>query len=379
MTQKILRTIAALQEVKEKRPGRKLMVAGAILLLSAAFLLWPGRLDPLAWAPPDDPGFTGDFAVNTALGRAEVIALDTGHGPEDVAVDGQGRLYGGLADGRIVRILPDGRQEIFAVIAGGRPLGLHFDGRGQLIVADAYRGLLSISPAGTVTVLSTEADGIPFRFTDDVDVARDGRIYFTDASWRYSQPDYRLDIMSGRGYGRLLVHDPAVGTTATLLDNLYFANGVALSAAEDFILINETGRYRVRRLWLKGARSGQDEVFIDNLPGFPDGISHGEGSGLFWLALASPRSALLDRVHPYPWLKRLIAKLPKSIQPSARPHGHVVALREDGRVAASLQAPDGRPVTFITSVEEAGGTLHFGSLEAPQIGRMAVPEALLPR
>jgi sugar lactone lactonase YvrE len=36
-----------------------------------------------------------------------------------------------------------------------------------------------------IEVLTNEADGIPFRFTDHLDVASDGKIYFTDASSKY--------------------------------------------------------------------------------------------------------------------------------------------------------------------------------------------------
>jgi len=39
-------------------------------------------------------------------------------------------------------------------------------------------GLMSIAPDGTSTVLSTGAEGVPFRCTNDLDVAGDGTIYF---------------------------------------------------------------------------------------------------------------------------------------------------------------------------------------------------------
>src|SRR5690606_20170232 len=122
----------------------------------------------------------------------------------------------------------DGQVETF-VSTGGRPLGMDFDAGGNLIVADAYKGLLRIDPAGKIEVLASEAEGVPFAFTDDLDIASDGRIYFTDASSRFQQPDYLLDLLEGRPYGRLMVHDPASGQTEVLLKDLYFANGVALS------------------------------------------------------------------------------------------------------------------------------------------------------
>lgn len=117
--------------------------------------------------------------------------------PEDTAVDSQGRVYAGLADGRVVRLDASGKVETF-VDTGGRPLGMDFDAAGNLILADAWKGLLRIDPQGKVETLATEADGVPFAFTDDLDIASDGRIYFSDASSKFHQPDYILDLLEAR-------------------------------------------------------------------------------------------------------------------------------------------------------------------------------------
>jgi sugar lactone lactonase YvrE len=55
-----------------------------------------------------------------------------------------------------------------------------------------------------------------------------------------------------------------------VLDRLNFANGGDVSEIQQYLLINETGSYRVLRYWLPGLRKGENEVVIDNLPGFPD-------------------------------------------------------------------------------------------------------------
>ena len=62
--------------------------------------------------------------------------------------------------------------------------------------------------------------------------------------------------------------------------NLCFANGVALAPDESFALVNETWNYRVLRYWLTGDKKDTWDVFIDNLPGFPDNISS-NGKGTF--------------------------------------------------------------------------------------------------
>lgn len=210
-------------------------------------------------------------------------------------IDPEGRLYGGTQDGKIVRTLKDGSIEIFAE-TGGRPLGLAFDASGNLIVA-AYKGLLSIDAARKITVLLTGAEDAPFRFTDHLDIASDGGIYFADASFQYFQKEYLYDLPESRPNGRFLRYDPKTKTTDVLLRDLYFSNGVALSQNEDFVLVNKTYRYRIKRYWLKGPKAGTSDIFIDNLPGFPDNITANRKDA-FRLALFTVRNDQMDRMHP---------------------------------------------------------------------------------
>src|SRR6266446_1704591 len=85
----------------------KTLLRGAALIIAALLLyllFWPVPISPVAWTPPAAPPLAGQFERNTRL--AGVQRLDTGGGfaPEDVALDAQGRIYGGLEDGRIVRL-----------------------------------------------------------------------------------------------------------------------------------------------------------------------------------------------------------------------------------------------------------------------------------
>ncbi|WP_300656847.1 SMP-30/gluconolactonase/LRE family protein [Pseudomonas sp.] len=347
---------------------------GLLILLVAALALYlaitPSPIDPLAWEAPPAPAMTGVLEPNDTLMKAELLGLGLVHGPEDSAVDAQGRLYSGLHDGRIVRLKADGSLETFAD-TGGRPLGMDFDANGQLIVADAHKGLLSIDPQGRFKVLTTEAEGVPFKFTDDLDIASDGIIYFSDASSRFEQPDYLLDLLEARPHGRLLSYSPRSGETRVLLKDLYFANGVALSAKEDFVLVNETYRYRISRYWLKGEQAGTHDVFIDNLPGLPDNLQ-GDRAGTFWVALPSPRKADADFLHLHPWLKAQIAKLPRALWPKAIPYGLAIAINEQGEIIRSLHDTSGTHLRMVTSVKPVGDYLYFGSLDNDRIGRLKI-------
>jgi sugar lactone lactonase YvrE len=350
-----------------------------LLLMLAAIagylLFWPVPIEPVAWQAPPAPALEGRFARNDRLNEVRSLGLNQGTGPEDVAIDGRGRLYVGYEDGRITRFRPDGSRPEVLADTGGRPLGLDFAPDGRLIVADGYRGLLSIDEEGAITVLARDAAGVPFGFTDDVDVARDGRIYFSDASSKFGPAmKARDDIMEHGGHGRLLRHDPASGATEVLLDGLQFANGVALSRDEDFVLVNETGSYRITRYWLKGDRAGTHDLFFDNLPGFPDGIS-ANGRGTFWVALYSPRNAQLDAMSDKPLLRKVAFRLPELLQPQPEHHALVLGLDEDAAVIHNLQGTGPGAFAPITSAEQHGDTLYLGSLTEPRFAAYSLTDS----
>ena len=348
---------------------RLLLALVALIAIAIAYLaFWPVSISPVAWTPPVPPELTGKYQQNTLLSATERISLGDGFAPEGVAVDSQDRIYAGFDDGRIVRLQPDGgKPETFAN-THGRPLGMNFDGKGNLIVADANKGLLSIAPEGSISVLTTQSDGVPFRCTNVVDIATDGTIYFSDASYKFPLSNYKGDLIEHGANGRLLSYNPNTRTTTTLLRDLSFANGVAVSPDQSFVLVVETGKYRIHRYWLAGPRQGQSDIFIDNLPGFPDGISSNRRDK-FWLALVTPRDKTLDTLLPYPSLRKVILRLPKFLQPAPRRYSFVLGLDVNGSVTANLQ--DGSPDCYaqIANAVEHNGFLYFGSIGESTIGR----------
>jgi sugar lactone lactonase YvrE len=346
-----------------------LLLLGALLLY---LLLWPVPIDPEAWTPPQAPKLEGVYAVNTLLGGVERLPAGTGHKPEGVAIDREGRIYAGMEDGQVVRWRADGGgPELFAT-TGGRPLGMDFDRQGNLIIADANKGLLAINPQGAVTILSTEAEGVAFRCPNDLDIAADGTIYFTDASSKFPLSVYKHDLFEHRPNGRLLAYEPETRRTRVVLDKIYFANGVAVSPDQTFVLVVETGLYRVLRVWLAGERKGKSEIFIDNLPGFPDNISS-NGNDKFWLALVTPRNPLLDKMLPRPFLRKVVLRLPEFLQPAPERYGFVLGLNRDGQVVANLQDPTGKAYAVISNVLEYQGKLYLGSIGEDAVGRINIP------
>ena len=219
---------------------------GFMLVLAAAYLLaWPVPIDAVAWRPGVKPDIV-TFQADDVLGVSEVLANGVGPGPEDVTLGPDGYFYTGMQDGRILRVRGSVWEEF--VNTGGRPLGMQFDARGNLIVADAFRGLLSITPDRVVSVLVYEVDGEPMKFCDDLDIASDGTIWFSDASQRFDQHNWKLDILEGRATGRLLSYDPSTAEVVVRMDGLMFANGVALGPDDEYVLVNETFLRRIKRL-----------------------------------------------------------------------------------------------------------------------------------
>jgi sugar lactone lactonase YvrE len=350
----------------KKRFGLGVLLIVAIAL--AYLLLAPVPIAPAAWTPPVAPTLTGQYQQNTRLSSVQKLPLGGGHNPEDVALDADGKIYAGLEDGRIVVLQPDGTQPRVFANTGGRPLGLIFDRSGNLIVADAIKGLLSINKTGEIKVLAVDADGAKFGCLNDLDVAADGTIYFTDASQKFPMSQFSYDLLEHQPNGRLLALDPQSQKPRTLLRGLYFANGVAVSPDQSFVLVAETGKYRIRRVWLKEPKLGQNDIFIDNLPGFPDGILS-NGRDKFWLALVTPRNAALDRTLPHPFLRKIIFRLPKFLQPAPQRYSFVIALDQSGHVIENLQ--NGSPDCYaeIANVVEHNGALYFGSIAEDTVGR----------
>ena len=322
-------------------------------------------LRPQRWRPPRDVGRRGPFSPNTRLDGVEVIGLP-GAGGEDVAVTTTGEIITGTRDGSILRISADGRVVERIAQTGGRPLGIEIHPDGWLVVCDAHRGLLRVDmPTGVISDLVSSVDGRPLRFTNNCAVSRDGTIYFSDSSRYYGLDEFKGDILSHTGSGRVMRRSPA-GVVDVVLDGLDFANGVALAEDESFLLVAETGGYRVTRLDLTGSEAGRRSVIIDNLPGLPDNMSTGSG-GIFWIALPSERNALLDMLLPRPgMLRSAVWAMPDRLQPDANRITWVIGINGEGDVVHNLQG-SGEDFHYVTGVREHHGRLYLGSLVEPAI------------
>lgn len=352
------------------------LVLSVIVAIAAFLLLMPTRVQPVAWTPPPAPSLTsGPYADNQRLKGLERVGPDGIDGPEALLLENDA-LITGLHDGRLIRTTLDGKTTRLLADTGGRPLGLARHPNGLLVIADAVKGLLSLDAQGRLVALTTTANGVPFGFTDDVAIDKPGHYaYFSDASSRFGYGHDGEAIIEHGGDGRLLRYDFQTGKTAVLLDKLEFANGVTLGPDDAFVLVNETGAYRITRYWLSGPKAGTRDVFIDNLPGLPDNLAF-NGRDRFWVALYAPRNALLDATAQYPFVRKVITRallvLPKPVEK----RGFALGLDVEGKVIANLQDGSSDNYSPITTVREYGDWLYFGSLKEKHMARLPLSTAL---
>jgi sugar lactone lactonase YvrE len=347
-----------------------------VILVIGFLLLMPTKVQPVAWKPPPAPSLSeGVYAENQRLKAARQVGPGDIDGPEALLLEGD-FLITGLHDGRLLRSSLDGKQRQVLSDTGGRPLGLARHPNGLLVIADGVKGLLSLDAQGRLTALTTEANGVPFGFTDDVAIDQSGHYaYFSDASSRWGYGHDGEAIIEHGGDGRLLRYDFQTGKTSVLLDKLEFANGVTLGPDDAYVLVNETGAYRISRYWLSGPKAGTHDLFIDNLPGLPDNLAF-NGSNRFWVALYAPRSALLDGTAGHPWVRKMIVRALTVLPKPVEKRGFVLGLDLQGKVIANLQDASSGNYSPITTAREYGDWLYLGSLKATHMARLPLADAL---
>jgi sugar lactone lactonase YvrE len=318
-------------------------------------------IDPVRWtAPPIDP-------LPDPPAKAVTVVPIGGDGPEDVVVDAHGQLWTGLIDGRVVRLSPDGGEPTVVANTGGRPLGLHVAQDGRVLICDSYKGLLALDPGtGELTSLVASVDGRALKFCSNVTETSDGTIYFTESTSAFHFEHFLGAILEARGRGGLfrLATD---GTVTTLLDGLYFANGVTVTPDGSALVFAETMGRRLSKYWLSGPQAGTVTPLAVNLPAMPDNISTGS-DGRIWAAMvtaANPRAeALMPKA---PWIRKVLWRLPERLQPNIEPEIWVVAFDSDTGAAVGGIRTSRPDFGAVTGVVESAGRVWMSTIQFPAL------------
>ena len=377
--------------------GANALLLGIILLAAVAIdvrwlknrhkVLSKVYVSPAFASLPAAPG-TGPqspYAVNDKLGPVELIGLGEIDGPEDVILDEDDHIYTGNRTGDIVRFFaPDyKRHEIYAHV-GGRPLGMAFARDGSLLVCIGGMGLYRITKDRDIEKLTDETnrsmlsiiDDSRLRLADDLDIAPDGRVFFSEATVRYEMHEWPVDGLESRGNGRIVCYDPKRGTTRTILKNLKFPNGICMTHGGQSFLFAETWACTVSRYWFDGPKKGTVDTVIADLPGYPDNINRAS-DGAFWLALVGIRTPSLDLALKMPGFRRRMARRvapDEWLFPNINT-GCLLRFNEEGEILDVMWDRTGENHPMITSMREHRGHLYIGGILNNRIGKLKIEGA----
>lgn len=324
------------------------------------------RVDPVRWQPPPvDP--LPDFGT-----AALTVVPMPGDAPEDIVVDPDGALWTGLVDGRIVRIGADGEVRVVGQITG-RPLGLTVAHDGRLLICSSPGGLLAIDRnTGSTEVLVDAVNFRPLQFCSNVVELPDGTIYFTESTAKFTYDHFKGAIIEARGDGGLFRRDPD-GTVTTLADNLYFANGLTVTADGSALVFAESQGRRLSKYWLTGPAAGTITPLAEHLAGMPDNISTGS-DGRIWVAMVNKANATADFLAPRaPWLRKLVWSLPDRLQPQISPEVWAVAFDPDSGTAVAGVRMTHPEFGVVTGLVEHEGRLWMSSIGFPAVAHCPLP------
>ncbi len=173
--------------------------------------------------------------------------------------------------GRLFKISPKGDVEVAAEY-DGEPNGMKFMKDGRLLIADHKRGMMICDPkTGSVEPNLTRVKLEPFKGCNDLCIARNGDVYFTD------QGQTGLHDPTGKLY-RL----KADGKLECLLDNIPSPNGLVLNKAETMLFLAVTRDNAVWRvpILLDGKISKVGAYIRLSGGGGPDGLAMDQDDNL---------------------------------------------------------------------------------------------------
>ena len=192
---------------------------------------------------------------------------------EGPSFDAEGHLY--IVDipfGRIFRISPEG-QWTLAIEYDGWPNGLKIDPQGRILVADYMHGIMELdAKAGRMTPVLTARNSESFKGCNDLHLASNGDIYFTD------QGQTGLHDPTGRVY-RLA----SSGRLDCLIDRGISPNGLVLDPDESVMFVAMTRDNSVWRMpFMKDGSVAKVGRFCSMFgPSGPDGMTMDSAGRLF--------------------------------------------------------------------------------------------------
>jgi gluconolactonase len=218
-------------------------------------------------------------------------------GPVFNPFDSSGNLYvTDIPYGRIFKITPQGAWHLVTEY-DGEPNGMKFLDANMLLITDYKNGLVSLDiHSGKVTPFLARRNTESFKGVNDLTIASNGDIYFTD------QGQTGLHDPTGRVYR----YAPQSGKLDLLLNNVPSPNGIVLSPDEKFLFVACTRGNCVWRMPLQadGSVSKTGQFFTSYGTSGPDGLAMDVSGrllvanpGLGYVWVINPRGEVDEVLH----------------------------------------------------------------------------------
>ncbi|MBL4617091.1 MAG: SMP-30/gluconolactonase/LRE family protein [Robiginitomaculum sp.] len=233
---------------------------------------------------------------------------------------------------------------------------------------------------GLSTPLLKQSTSRPLAFCNDLDVSADGqRIYFTEP-FSYENASmggggtYREAVSLGQN-GLVWLYDFDSYSVSLISKNFTFPDGILVESNEygedQSLLIAETVKFQIQRMFISGSRSGQSEIVQKDMPAMPDGLDR-DANGNIWVGMIKQRSGTIDWIHKNPWIKQLLLRLPVTMMPVSRETSYM-ALSENGETVLFYSVHDGSVFTEISVVIPGNNQLYLATVGHDSKGLYSVP------
>jgi gluconolactonase len=269
------------------------------------------------WRYPDERVEVVDKRFKYKVGNAAIERIATGfRWAEGPAYNRAGGflIWSDIPNNRQMRWLEeDGHVSVFRS-PSNYSNGNTFDREGRQISCEHdARRVTRTEHDGTITVLMDKFNGKKLNAPNDVVVAADGAIWFTDPGYgifgNYEGHKDTLELPA-----QVYRLDPKSGNATVVADSFDKPNGIAFSPDEKKLYIIDSGithggRSNMRVFDVNGDKLANDKVFAENFaPGFTDGVRT-DVDGNVWCSMGwadpkedgvrcyAPSGDLLGKIH----------------------------------------------------------------------------------
>ncbi len=213
-------------------------------------------------------------------GNASVERIATGFRWAEGPVyfrDGGYLLFSDIPNNRIMRWLEeDGHLSVFRT-PSNYSNGNTRDRQGRLVTCEHdARRVTRTEHDGRITVVLDRYEGKQLNAPNDVVVASDGSVWFTDPGYGIDGPyeGHKAEAELPRNVYRV---DPARGTATVVADDFVRPNGLCFSPDESLLYVVDSGishggPAHIRVFQVDGGHLRNGRVFADFAPGMTDGV-----------------------------------------------------------------------------------------------------------